>query len=266
LIAFAAMCFMAYRPLRDLGDARAWRSRGNSALVAIADVLDASRVQGSQLSLPAPISKKPEELIAVGLGASARGPRTSFRLAPLETLAIVGDNGSGKTTLLRVLLGLEPGVGTLTWGGVALESSGVGPSARPFAWAAQEAPLVTGTVLDNVALSCGDEALARRALAALGAHELAELADIVGPGGRPLSGGERRLVSLARAVASDAPVVLLDEPTLGLSGPSRARVFQALGKLKKQRALIVVTHDTELVAFADRAISLGSPDAALAAE
>jgi ABC-type multidrug transport system fused ATPase/permease subunit len=265
LIAFAAMVFMAYRPLRDLGDSRAWCSRGNLALAAIADALAVPHQPEAPDRQPR-VSLEPAELIASGLGARERGPRTSFRLGLRETLAIVGENGSGKTTLLRVLLGLEPAVGTLTWAGVSLDGVGVGLGARPFAWAAQEAPLVTGTVLENVALSCGSEPVARRALESLGAGELAALADLVGPGGRPLSGGERRLVSLARAVASQAPVLLLDEPTLGLSDGGRARVIAALERLRRERAVLVVTHDTGLIELCDRAISLGNSEAALAAE
>lgn len=265
LVAFAAMFFMAYRPLRDLGDARSWYARGSVALGALADVLDEEE-SGRELPVTPPVTREPAELVASEVGARSRGPRTSFRVGKHESLAIVGENGSGKTTLLRVLMGLEPSVGRLTWGTEALDSRGVGPTERPFAWAAQEAPLVTGTVLDNVVLSCGDETRARRALEDLGAAELVSLADRVGPGGRPLSGGERRLVSIARALASDAPLLLLDEPTAGLSGPNRARVLSALARLKHHRALVLVTHDLDLAALCDRAISLGAAPNALAAE
>lgn len=265
LVAFAAVFFMAYRPLRDLGDARSWYARGSVALDALAGVLEGSDDTPADTARK-PVSRAPAELVASGLGALARGPRTSFRVGPDESLAILGENGSGKTTLLRVLMGLEPGVGLLSWGGEAIESRGVGPSERPFAWAAQDAPLVTGTVMDNVVLSCGDEVRARRALEEIGASDLATLVDRVGPGGRPLSGGERRLVSIARALANDAPLLLLDEPTAGLSGENRERVLGALSRLKTRRALVIVTHDEALAALCDRAISLGSEPAALAAE
>lgn len=257
LVAFAAMFFMAYRPLRDLGDARSWYARGSVALDALANVLDAEETE-SGLPVAPPVAREPAELVASELGARSRGPRTSFRLARTESLAIIGENGSGKTTLLRVMMGLEPATGTLTWGGEPIESRGVGPGERPFAWAAQEAPLVTGTVLDNVVLSCGHAGRARRALEDLGAGDLARITDQVGPAGRPLSGGERRLVSIARALASDAPVILLDEPTSGLSGANRERVVHALLRLKARRQLVLVTHDLELAPLADRAIFLGA--------
>ncbi len=262
LVAFAAMFFMAYRPLRDLGDARAWCVRGTAALEAIAD----SVVEPAEGISPRAALAPQGELRACRMGARTRGPRTSFCLAPGESLSIVGDNGSGKTTLLRVLLGLEPALGSLTWAGSAVESAGVGPKQRPFAWAPQDAPLVTGTVVDNVALSCGNVEVARRALESLGLSELAELGDVVGPGGRPLSGGERRLVSLARAVASDAPVLLLDEPTAGLSLAAKARVLDALRRLEGKRGLIVVTHDPEVQSATRRSMVLGGEPAALAAE
>jgi ABC-type multidrug transport system fused ATPase/permease subunit len=265
LVAFAAMFFMAYRPLRDLGDARSWYARGSTALDDLGAVLDQAR-SAPALPVESRVTGAPGELVAIGVGARERGPRTSFRVGKLESVAVVGENGSGKTTLLRVLMGLEPGVGAITWNGEAVESRGVGPSERPFAWAAQQAPLVTGTVLDNVVLSSGDETRARHALEELGASDLATLPDRVGPGGRALSGGERRLVAIARALASDAPLLLLDEPTGDLSGANRERVVAALERLKGRRAFVVVTHDLDLASLCDRAISLGSAPAALAAE
>jgi ABC-type multidrug transport system fused ATPase/permease subunit len=263
LVAFAAMCFMAYRPLRDLGDARAWSARGAAALDALESIsVDvASPVAHESTELP-PRAR----LVASDLGARGRGPRSSFALEPGEVLALVGPTGSGKTTLLRVLLGLEPSTGSLDYGDASLEGLPVGPDSRPFAWVPQDAPLVTGTILENVALACGDESRARLALAELGATRLLERAgDVVGPGGRPLSGGERRLVSMARALATGSPVLLLDEPTAGLDAEARARVMAALRKLAGRRSMIIATHEADLAGIADRVVDVG-PAVDLAAE
>jgi len=268
LVAFAAMSFMAYRPLRDLGDARAASLRGSVALDAIEALLvspDESDDDVTDAASSRRFSAGTLELST--FGARDRGPTTSFVLGPGEVVAVVGPTGSGKTTLLRALLGLEPARGALRHAGVDLTAARVGPSERPFAWVPQDAPLVTGSILDNVALLCGNADRARSALSELGATSLLSRADeVVGPGGRPLSGGERRLVSLARALASAQPILLLDEPAEGLDAENRTRVIDAIERLKGRRAVVVVTHHEEVAAAADRIVPLGSSPSRLAAE
>jgi ABC-type transport system involved in cytochrome bd biosynthesis fused ATPase/permease subunit len=136
----------------------------------------------------------------------------------------------------------------------------MGPEHRPFAWVPQEAPLVTGTVATNVMLTGGDDGSSRGALESLGARSLLGIADgeIVGPGGRPLSGGERRLVSIARAVSSGLPVILLDEPTEGLDAASVSGVLEALSSLRGKRTMIVATHRDDVMALADRVVTIGA--------
>jgi ABC-type transport system involved in cytochrome bd biosynthesis fused ATPase/permease subunit len=87
----------------------------------------------------------------------------------------------------------------------------------------------------------------------------------VGPGGLPLSGGERRLIALARALATDLPVLLLDEPTEGLDDKARARVLESIRALSTHRTLVVVTHRPEVAALAARVVTL-DPISKLAAE
>jgi len=262
------MSFMAYRPLRDLGDARAASLRGSVALDAIEALLvspDESDDDVTDAASSRRFSAGTLELST--FGARDRGPTTSFVLGPGEVVAVVGPTGSGKTTLLRALLGLEPARGALRHAGVDLTAARVGPSERPFAWVPQDAPLVTGSILDNVALLCGNADRARSALSELGATSLLSRADeVVGPGGRPLSGGERRLVSLARALASAQPILLLDEPAEGLDAENRTRVIDAIERLKGRRAVVVVTHHEEVAAAADRIVPLGSSPSRLAAE
>ncbi len=252
-VAFMAVFFMAYRPLRDLGDARGWLDSGRVAFESLPLAPSETETAGEP-----PRSFSLEHLVVEGVGAVGHSARSSFTVAPGEILAVTGPTGSGKTTLLRCLLGLAPAVGRVRYGDREIGGCPVGPSARPFAWVPQEAPLVTGTVLENVSLLGASTAAASRALEELGAEGLAALRDeVVGPGGRPLSGGERRLVALARALASGLPVMLLDEPTEGLDARASRRVLDAIGALGRTRSVIVVTHRDEVVAVAHRVATLG---------
>ncbi|MRG92687.1 ATP-binding cassette domain-containing protein [Polyangium spumosum] len=273
LVAFAAVFFMTYRPLRDLGDARTAIERGAASL----DALEASVQVGAATSEFE--AAEPE---------SVQGARSRFRLARLSVeglrfvvggaigrpvrftaepgriVAIVGPTGSGKTTLLRGLLGLVPATeGELRYDGEELTRAGVGPDERPFAWVPQEAAIVSGTIEENVGLGAKDapkEEL-RRALAEVGGLGLAEArgqARIVA-GGHELSGGERQIVALARAVASRQPVLLLDEPTSGLDAEAEARVLTALEAQRGSRTILIVTHRPGPLRIADEVISFEGP-------
>jgi ABC-type transport system involved in cytochrome bd biosynthesis fused ATPase/permease subunit len=201
----------------------------------------------------------PEVLTLSSVGAQAFGPRTSLVAAPSTIVAIVGPTGSGKSTLLRVLLGLEQPVGSIRYGAHELVGAGIGPNERPFAWVPQHAPLVDDTLLGNVALCGSSESSAREALELVGAARLVRLAQCpVGPSGRPLSGGERRLVAVARAVSSRLPILLLDEPTEGLDEASQAEMLKALKRLRRGRTLLVVTHHERVRAIADQVLQIGA--------
>ncbi|MCC6214968.1 MAG: ATP-binding cassette domain-containing protein [Polyangiaceae bacterium] len=262
-LALVALVFMAYRPLRDLGDARAALDRGALALGALERAVPGTVARlGAPVAPPAAAGEPTapallERLVATELGARTHGPRTSLRVEPGEIVAVSGATGSGKTTLLRALLGLDPTVGGLTYGDRSLADAGVGPAVRPFAWVPQEAPLGAGTVLDNVRLLGASDAAARAALASLGAGALSDDPRPIGPGGRRPSGGERRLIALARALASGQPVLLVDEPTEGLDPAAEALVLQALSQLRGARSVLLVSHRERVVAIADRAIRVG---------
>ena len=275
LVAFSAVFFLMYRPLRDLGDARTAVERGADALGALDAARAALEARGAPLRLRAPQSDPPgtsrtygweaARLVVRGL-AVARGawstPVTNLHAEPGEIVALVGPTGSGKTTLLRALLGLEPGaLGTINYGDHDLSAAGVGPRERPFAWVPQEAAVISGTLDDNVTLGApelGADAPSVT-LQSLGAQSLLDRAGAtrLHAGGPELSGGERQWVALARALASGLPVLLLDEPTSGLDADSQARVLATLATLRGRRTVIVVTHRPEPLAIADRVVRLG---------
>jgi ABC-type sulfate/molybdate transport systems ATPase subunit len=201
-------------------------------------------------------------LSASGLGVQRAGREVvsdvDIELRAGEIVALLGPNGAGKSTLLDALAGA-----------VAPSSGSIERSGR-VAIALQATELARRSALANVELALawwgvprGPErsARAQRALELMGVGHIARRA------APSLSGGERRRVHLARALAVEADVLLLDEPFAGLDGESRARLLEdAAGVLRSEhRATLVVVHErSEAWGIADRILVM--LDGELAAE
>ena len=257
LLGFSVAFFLAYRPLRELADARLSLARADVAFSDLARVIEGQPAPEARQGEPPAWASGSLELRDLRLAHGACPP-LSLRVEPGAVVAIAGPTGIGKTTLLRTLLGLEPAAGgEVLYGGRALGDAPAGPASRPFAWVPQEAPLLADTLGENVALGAGDVD-AGLVLAPLGAGRLAsELHDVrLGAGGRAVSGGERQWIALARAIATEQPVLLLDEPTSGLDPEAQRQVLDAIGRLRGKRTVLIVTHRPEPLEVADVVLRL----------
>jgi molybdopterin-binding protein len=191
-----------------------------------------------------------------------RGKRLVLDVPALEVpsgqvLAVLGPNGAGKSTLLQVLAMLDrPASGEVLFGGVPARGR-EHSLRRRMAVVFQESLLLSGSVHDNVALGLrlrgvGRSERARRASVWLDRLGISALAR------RPahaLSGGEAQRVSLARALALEPDVLLLDEPFSGLDAPTRLSLLSDLARLVRGARLttVFVTHDRdEALHLADR--------------
>ena len=189
----------------------------------------------------------------------------SLRIGEGERRAIIGPNGAGKTTLFNVLTGeLPPSGGAVRLRGhdiTALrpwERARLG-LARMYQRNELFAPL---TARENVALSLGARAGPYRPFIAPPPSEYLaadQLLEQVGLGGRErvaaqaLSHGERRQLELALALAQRPGVLLLDEPTAGMSPAETARITELIGGLARALTILIVEHDMDVVfALADR--------------
>jgi len=201
----------------------------------------------------------------VSLGGRRVVQDVTFQVRAGERIALIGPNGAGKTTLLRTLVGLLPFEGTLQLVGRSLPDWPARDRAKEIALVRQQTPLaVDFTVAEIVALGRAPhlgwmdtlaETDRQRVDAALDALDLHELADRPVPS---LSGGEQQRVFLAQALAQDAPLLLLDEPTAHLDIRHQLDLLRRVQRLADEgRTVIAAIHDLELAArFANRILML----------
>jgi ABC-type multidrug transport system fused ATPase/permease subunit len=261
ILGFAVAFFLAYRPIRDLTEARLAWTRGQTAFEEIEALVPRVAPPEDPAAAPGPWALAPPPPGGLARGGGPPSPVT-LSIDPGEIVALSGATGAGKTTLLRTLLGLEAAQGgSIDYAGTPLSDAPAGPLSRPFAWVPQDAPLLADTLAANVAL--GGAADARDTLTPLGAGHLVDSlgASRLGAGGRAVSGGERQWICLARAVATRQPVLLLDEPTSGLDPEAQAQVLRAIARLRGERSVLLVTHRPEPLAIADRVVTLGPAQA-----
>ncbi|MBR0716303.1 ABC transporter ATP-binding protein [Bradyrhizobium liaoningense] len=206
--------------------------------------------------------------VNVSLGGRAVLQDISLSLSPGHLVALVGPNGAGKTTLLRALAGLVPATGSIDVGGRTLASLSLRERARRFAYLPQghivHWPLASRDIvaLGRYPHGATDPARLspRDAEAVVRAMQAADVVQFAGRRATELSGGERSRVALARVLATEAPVILADEPTSSLDPRHQLDVMQTLRKAADSGVLvIVVTHDLGLAArFADRVLVLSA--------
>ncbi|MDX2967977.1 thiol reductant ABC exporter subunit CydD [Kribbella solani] len=252
----------AYLPLRQVGLQFHASADGVAASEEVFRVLDTPLPQrGGRTDVP-DLRIIPLQLYDVTVSHPGREEPAldgfDLELHPGEVVALTGASGAGKSTALAVLLGfVEPTRGLVVAGGSAADEFDPVVWRRQFAWVPQRPGLRLGSVADNVRLGQPDASddEVRMALLAAGASEL-ELAKAVGEQGQLLSGGQQRRVALARALITDAPVLLLDEPTAGLDADAEAAVVAGLRA--SGRTVLMVAHRPALIAAADRTVTVGA--------
>jgi ABC-type bacteriocin/lantibiotic exporter with double-glycine peptidase domain len=187
---------------------------------------------------------------------------------PGEKVGLLGRPGSGKSTLLRILAGaIEPSQGQVRVDNIHLQRLDMQDRATWLAFKPQEAPLMAGTLQDNILLnlpadSCEAERLEALRFAIHHAFLETDLASgalsldhHIEEYGANLSGGQRQKVALARAMAQRPRILLLDEPTSGLDTESENAIVSRLAALT-DLSLIVVSHSARVLSLTHRLVVL----------
>ena len=184
-------------------------------------------------------------------------------LAPREHVAVVGPSGIGKSTLTVLLLRLyDPQQGSVEIDGTDIRHWKTASVRRQIGLLPQDALLFAASVRDNLTCAAGREVSDEEIIAAAkmaNAHDfimaLPEGYDtVIGERGATLSGGQRQRLAIARLALRHCPVMVLDEPTTGLDRASEAVVRHAIERLIDGRTALMITHDLDLAAGADRIV------------
>lgn len=179
-------------------------------------------------------------------------------------VAVVGPSGAGKSTIADLLLRFRDYRGSITLGGVELNSYRGDDLRRLVAVSPQRPHLFNTTIRENILLArpgATAEEL-HDALAAAGLDTwVAGLPDgletVVGEAGSAVSGGETRRIALARAILKNAPLLILDEPTEGLDSATEQLVLARLRQHLPGKSLLLITHRPACLALVDRVVRIG---------
>jgi len=185
-------------------------------------------------------------------------------IEPGERVALVGPTGAGKSTLVSLIPRFyDPVAGTVSVDDRDVREYTLKSLRNGVALVFQEPILFSTTVEENIRYGKPDatreevEATARAA----GIHDIiAALSDgydtVLGERGGTLSGGERQCVAIARAIIKDSPIVILDEPGVGLDSRSSHLVMGAMETLMKDRTVVMISHRLETIRGIDRVVVL----------
>lgn len=267
LVAFILFLFFLIMPLGQALNAYTQLQTGLGALQRIEEVLDLPSETAADRPAPAAaVIAEPSvvfENVTFGYpGAAPVLREVSFSVPAGSRVALVGPSGAGKSTVLALIERFyEVTSGRILVGGVDVRDLPRDALRRMLGYVEQEAPVLAGTLRDNLLLTAPG-ADSARLLAALAEVNLGTLAsrtpaglDVqVGEGGVMLSGGERQRLAIARTLLAGAPILLLDEPTSNLDARNEAALREAIAAASFQRTLIVVAHRLSTVVDSDQIV------------
>ena len=246
-VSFFAAMFFVYRPVQGLGATVHRVASGLAALDRVDEVL-AMPVEPPDAPGAKELGPMRDALVLEGVGFAYREGAPVLEGIDLEvrrgeSLAIVGKSGAGKSTLLRLILGLaRPSAGEVRIDGVSVDDATRASWRRQLAWVTQEPLIFADSVLANIAPADPepDRTRAREALGAAGALDFVDalpsgIDSVLSEGGKELSGGQRQRLCIARALYKESPILLFDEATSSLDGPSERAIAETIEALMAER-------------------------------
>ena len=258
---------MLFRPLRQLADRFNTLQMGMVASERVLKLLESDHereANGTKVLRPL---KGAIEFESVDFHYNEGEPilhEVSFKVAPGETVAVVGATGSGKSTIISILMGFYPySKGRVTIDGEALKELDLHDLRQQLALVLQDVFLFSDTVRSNIVL--GDETISDEAILkaaeAIGIFEFIQglpdgLDYNVQERGGVLSAGQRQLLAFLRAYITNPAVLILDEATSSIDSHTEEMIQRALIALTQNRTSVIIAHRLSTIQHADRIIVL----------
>ena len=264
LVVYLTYLKRGFKPLQDFAKYTGRISKAMAAASRITEILEQEpNVVDAPTAMVAPRLRGAIDFHQVSFGYG-RGSMVlqnlSFQLKAGQSLAIVGPSGVGKSTLLSLLIRLyDPTSGQIRIDGEDVRVWTLSSLRSQLGIVLQESAIFAGSVRDNIALSAPEASLEQVIASAkiAQAHEFIVALEsgyetTLGERGANLSQGQRQRLAIARAVLTDTPILMLDEPTSNLDSENTQKVIAALRSAARGRTTMVVTHDLRLAAEMDR--------------
>lgn len=264
LLVFITYLKVAFKPMRQLAKYTGQIAKAIASGERIVSLLEiAPEVKDTPWAYPARPFRGVVEFRDVSFTyeeAEATLQNISLRALPGQKIALVGASGGGKSTLVSLLLRLyDPQEGQIFIDGNDIKDYTLESLRSQISIVLQESILFAASIRDNIAYGCVDASEKEIIMAArlANAHDfIMKLPDgydtVVGERGGTLSGGQRQRIAIARAAIRNAPIVILDEPTVGLDNRSEKIVTEALDRLTKSSTTFLITHDLKTAQNSDR--------------
>ncbi len=262
-VAYLTTAFLLPRPIRLLSDAMGAMQKGIAAAESVFNVLDMDAEKNDGRYQPEKCKGRVEfknVSFSYQGGDKPAINNISFTVEPKQTVALVGASGSGKTTLTNLIpCFYRHDQGQILLDGVEVNEYELSSLRQQIALVTQQVTLFDDTITNNIAYGqSGDVQMEQVYAAARDAYAM-EFIDqleegfetVVGEHGVKLSGGQRQRIALARALLKNSPVLILDEATSALDTESEQYIQNALERLMKDRATLVVAHRLSTIESAD---------------
>lgn len=261
---FVAALVMMYDPVKKLSSANIAIQSALAGAERVFDILDSPLIQkekdGTALC-EGPFSELVFDDVYFAYGNDIPAlDHVSVSVAPGEKIALVGPSGAGKSTFVNLIPRFyEPQSGVIRFNGLPVQDYTLASLRRSIAVVSQDNFLFNLSIRENIAYGQGglsEDSIVAAAKAAF-AHEfitaLPEGYDtLVGERGVKLSGGQKQRLTIARAVAKNASLLILDEATSALDSESERMVQMALDNLMRDKTSIVIAHRLSTILEADR--------------
>jgi ATP-binding cassette, subfamily B, bacterial len=283
LVQFNYYLLMLVGPLRITGITVAQFQRASVSASLIQSLLAIRpTIKDAQLALPSRSTNGDGEARAKALSAPGGGEvlfesvhfgygegtpllrGIDLRIAPGETVALVGGTGSGKTSLTALIARFyDVTAGRILLDGVDVRQMRLSELRASVGMVFEDALLFSGSIRDNIAFGApgARDADIERAARAAGAHDFIALQEagyetLVGERGLSLSGGQRQRIALARALLTNPRVLVLDAATSAVDAAKEDEIREALGRVMHNRTTILIAHRAATLRLADRVLLL----------